>query len=61
MRPYAECSSPASKIKSFFVEFKREKFYPGPGLEPGLLALSANALTIELSRTSTDPDRINLL
>ena len=28
-----------------FLEFKREKFYPGPGLEPGLLAFRANALT----------------
>ena len=27
------------------VEFEREKFYPGPGLEPGPLAFHANALT----------------
>ena len=27
------------------LEFKREKFYPGPGLEPGPLAFRANALT----------------
>ena len=37
------------------VEFEREKFYPGPGLEPGPLAFSANALPTELSRTSTSP------
>ena len=27
------------------VEFEREKFSPGPGLEPGSLAFRANALT----------------
>ena len=26
------------------VEFEREKFYPGPGIEPGPLAFRANAL-----------------
>ena len=30
---------------NFVIEFKREKFYPGPGLEPGPLAFRANALT----------------
>ena len=34
---------------------EREKCYPGPGLEPGPLALRASAHTIKLSRTSTDP------
>ena len=34
---------------------EREKFYPGLGLEPGPPALCACSLTIELSRTSTDP------
>ena len=28
-----------------FVEFEREKFYPGPRFEPGSLAFRANALT----------------
>ena len=28
-----------------FIRIEREKFYPGPGLEPGPLALRANALT----------------
>ena len=37
------------------LEFKREKFYPGPGLEPGPLAFRANALTNELSRACTGP------
>ena len=37
------------------LEFEREKFYPGPGLEPGSLAFNANALPTELSRTSTCP------
>ena len=32
-----------------------EKLFPGPGLEPGPLALRAGALTSKLSRTSTDP------
>ena len=34
---------------------EREKFYPGPGLEPGCPALRACALITELSGTSTDP------
>ena len=34
---------------------EREKFYSGPGFEPGSLTLSIRALTTELSRTSTDP------
>ena len=34
---------------------QREKFYPGPGLEPGPLALCASALTIELSKKCTNP------
>ena len=34
---------------------EREKFYPGPGLEPEPLALRASALTTKPPRTSTDP------
>ena len=34
---------------------EREKFYIGPGLEPGTLALLASVLTTTLSRTSADP------
>ena len=37
-----------------FEEFEREKFYPGPGLEPGPLAFRANALPTEPLRTSMD-------
>ena len=37
------------------IEFKEKKFYPGPELEPGPLALRASALTTTLSRTSADP------
>ena len=36
----------------YYTEFEREKFYPGPGLEPGPLAFRANALPTEPSRTS---------
>ena len=34
-----------SVVTRKLIEFKREKFYPGPGLEPGPLAFPANALT----------------
>ena len=34
---------------------EREKFYHGPGLEPGPLALQASALITTLSRASADP------
>ena len=44
-----------SKDDKYDVEFEREKFYPGPGLEPGPLAFRVNALPTELSRTSTSP------
>ena len=37
------------------VEFEREKFYPGPGLEPGPLSFRASALPTEPFRTSTSP------
>ena len=33
-----------------FMKFQIEKFYPGPGIEPGPLALRASALTITLTR-----------
>ena len=32
---------------------EREKFHPGPGLEPGPIALSADTLTTELFKAST--------
>ena len=35
--------------------FEIEKFYPGPGIEPGPLALRASALTITPSKTTADP------
>ena len=34
---------------------EREKFYPGPGLEPGPLAFCASALIIKPPRISMDP------
>ena len=37
------------------AELEREKFSPGPGLEPGPLAFRANALPIEPFRTCTSP------
>ena len=42
-------------ITVIILKFEIEKFYPGPGLEPGPLALCASALTTMLSRTSADP------
>ena len=49
-KPVDKCYTTASIIQShwrFMTIFlnEREKFYPGPGLEPGTLALRANALT----------------
>ena len=41
-------------IKEDRARIGREKFYPGPGLEPGLLDLRASALTTTLSGTSVD-------
>ena len=34
---------------------KQKKFYPGPGIEPGPIALHASALNTELCRTSRYP------
>ena len=36
-------------------DLKKKNFYPGPGLEPGPLALRASALTTMLSWKSADP------
>ena len=41
--------------KRLNAKFEIEKFYPGPGIEPGPLALRASALTITPSRTTADP------
>ena len=49
---YQQCAIPKQKN---IVKFEIEKFYPGPGIEPGPLALCASALTITPSRTSTSP------
>ena len=40
------------------MKFEGEKFYPGPRIEPGPLALRAGALITELSRTRPTNDRI---
>ena len=37
------------------LNIEREKFYPGPGIEPGSPVLCAGTLTTELSRTNTNP------
>ena len=37
------------------IRIEREKFYPGPGLEPGSLALRASTLSTNLSRASMYP------
>ena len=39
---------------------EREKFYPGPGLEPGHLAFRANALPLSYPGQVRVHDRINL-
>ena len=38
-----------------YLNIETEKFYPGPGNDPGCPALCPGALTTELSRTNTDP------
>ena len=40
---------------------RREKFYPGPGLEPGPLAFRANVLPLSYPGQVQVHDRINLL
>ena len=40
-----EGKDPQKRWLDKIKDFKREKFYPGPGLEPGPLAFHANALT----------------
>ena len=42
---YCKFNSQIKTVCWLVVEFQREKFYPGPGLEPGPLAFRANALT----------------
>ena len=37
------------------ARIERERFYPGPGFEPGPLALFARVLITKPSRTSTEP------
>ena len=41
-------------------ETEREKFYPGPGIEPGPLALSASALPLRYPGQLPIQGRINL-
>ena len=42
------------------MKFEREKFYPGPGIEPGHLALRASALPLRHQGQLLIQDRINL-
>ena len=53
------------KIKLEFtlssLKFEREKFYPGPGIEPGPLALRASALPLRHPGQLLIQGRINLL
>ena len=39
-------SKPSVTETSYSVKFEREKFYPGPGIEPRPLALRASALPL---------------
>ena len=41
------------------MKFEREKFYPGPGIEPGPLALRASALPLRHPRQLPIQGRIN--
>ena len=43
------------------MKFEKEKFYPGPGIEPGPLALRASALPLRHPGQVRVHDRINLL
>ena len=42
------------------MKFEREKFYPGPGIEPGPLALRASALPLRHPGQQLSQGRINL-
>ena len=42
------------------MKFQREKFYPGPGIEPGPLALRASALPLRHPVQLPIQGRINL-
>ena len=42
------------------MKFEREKFYPGPGIEPGLLALRTSALPLRHPGQLPIQGRINL-
>ena len=42
------------------MKFEREKFYPGPGIEPGPVALRASALPLRYAGELPIQDRINL-
>ena len=47
------------KVK-IVVKFEREKFYPGPGIEPGPLALRASVLPLRHTGQLPIQGRINL-
>ena len=42
------------------MKFEREKFYPGPGIEPGPLALRASALPLRHPGQLPIQGRINV-
>ena len=48
------------KERDLFLKFEREKFYPGPGIEPGPLALRAIALPLCHPGQLSNQGRINL-
>ena len=47
-------------ISIVLLKFQIEKFYPGPGIEPGPLALRASALPLRHSGQLPIQGRINL-
>ena len=47
-------------ITIYFLKFEIEKFYPGPGIEPGPLALRAGALPLRHPGQLPIQGRINL-
>ena len=48
-----------NKLPSF-IEIERERFCPGPGIEPGPLALRASALQLRYPGQLPTQGRINL-
>ena len=59
-RPRSSNIQISIRNNSKVVKFEREKFYPGPGIEPGHLALRASALPLRHPGQLPVQGRINL-